>query len=113
MNAARIILNRSACFDAVPFTSDLPAANDERPELLDHADYIRCCAGSAATTWLYAAGRDWTKREWLRMRRVIECFGNYRLAQTTDSVEAMDAAQPRIMACAVAVSCERVSKGKR
>lgn len=75
-------------------------ANDERPELLDHAEYIRCCAEMVACV------RD-SRREWLRMRRVIECFGNYNLAQTTDSVEAMDAAAPKMMACAVALNARK------
>lgn len=100
MDAARVI---PQSVELVPVTLGGESENDERPELRDHADYIQRCAGAAANRWLYAGGREWTRREWKRLAYAIACFGNVRLAETTDSVEAMDAAAPRVMACAVAI----------
>lgn len=107
MDAARVIPHS---VELVPVTLDRESQNDERPELLDHADYIQCCAGAAANHWLYAGGREWPRREWKRLAYAIACFGNVRLAETTDSVEAMDAAAPKMMACAVALNARKESK---
>lgn len=103
MDAARIIPQQ-----LVLVTLEREPENDSRPELLDHADYIRCCAGSAVNYWMYASGCEWTRREWKRLVYAVACFGNLKLAETTDSVEAMDAGQCKMMACAVALEAGRM-----
>lgn len=92
----------------VPAALDRLAENDlQAPALLDHADYIRCLAGQAANRWLYygvpVVNSYEARRRWKRMTYAIACFGNLKLAETTDSVEAMDVGERRMMACAAAI----------
>lgn len=111
MDAARTIETQG--LHRVPVALEQEPENEyEAPTCLDHADYIRCMAGSAANYWMYSpmavlTDSTPTHREWKRMVYAIACFGNLRLAETTDSVEAMEAGERRAMACAAAIQEEK------
>jgi hypothetical protein len=108
MDAARNIDTQD--LRQVPSALEREPANEyEQPTCLDHADYIRCMAGSAANFWMYspmAVLTDSTpnRHQWKRMVYAIACFGNVKLAETTDSVEAMEAGERRMLAAAMAIA---------